>query len=98
MSKASDEKTEAAIEEILDQFKFELVYAYMQMTGWTYFDSQLTPTIDRLKETAEGLLKDVEKKNGNSLSAGGFEAAYNNVEGQPELSLRFVPLETVAYL
>ena len=94
----SKESEENAIEEILEKFKFELVYAYMKMVGWTYFNSPNTPTISQLKETAEGLLKDVEKKNGSRLISGGFEAAYNNVEGQPELSLRFVPLETVAYL
>ena len=67
----SKESEENAIEEILEKFKFELVYAYMKMVGWTYFNSPNTPTISQLKETAEGLLKDVEKKNGSRLISGG---------------------------
>lgn len=95
MSKKSEE---AAIEEILDQFKFELVYAYMKMVGWSYFDNPETPTVNKLKETAKSVLEAVEKKHGYRCQTGGFEASYNNVEGQHELSLRFIPLETVAYL
>ena len=98
MSKASDEKTEAAIEEILDQFKFELVYAYMKMVGWTYHNSSQTPTIATLKETAQWVLERVPKEKGSCVETGGFEASCDELEEGLTLSLRFIPLETVAYL
>ena len=91
----SKEYEEAAIEEILDNFKFELVYAYMNLVGWTYGGKSGTPTREDLRETARYLLEKVERKNGSRLFTGGFEASFSTIEfeGNDVLSLRFIPLE-----
>jgi hypothetical protein len=95
----SKESEETAIETILENFKFELVYAYMKMVGWTYFDSPETPTIKRMEKTARELLTKCKKKNGSSVRSGGFEASCTNDECSGlTLILSFIPLETIAYL
>jgi hypothetical protein len=88
-----------AIEEILEKFKFELVYDYMCRVGWTYFDNLQTPTIARLKETARSLLTEVRKENGAVLESGGFRAKYlvNECSG-PELELEFILTHSLAYV
>ena len=96
MSKQSESD---AIDSILQKFKFELVYAYMKMVGWTYRDQTHTPTIEQLRDTARGLLEDVKKKHGSRLLTGGFEASYYVEECcGPTLSLRFIPLETYEHI
>ena len=95
MSKESEQR---AIDQILQAFKFELVYAYMQLVGWTYFDSPQTLTRVKLEETARDLLERVEKKHGRSLRTGGFEAScYTEEEYGLTLTLQFIPLENSAH-
>lgn len=93
------EREQEVIEQILQNFKFELVYAYMKMVGWTYFDSSETPTIRKLEETARYVLEKCQKKHGHGLKTGGFEAECTNVEDCGlTLTLRFVPLQVEEYL
>ena len=93
------QSVEDAIEEILEKFKFELVYDFMRRTGWTYFDSPQTPTIARLRETAGHLLTEVRKEDGGTLETGGFRAKYlvNECSG-PELELEFILTHSLAYV
>lgn len=94
-----NESVENAIEEIIQNFKFELVYAYMKMVGWTYRNAPDTPTVNTLEETARGLLEDVKKEHGSRLLTGGFEASYYVEECYgPTLALKFIPLQTEAHL
>lgn len=95
----SAQTEETAINQIMENFKFELVYAYMKMVGWTHFDSPETPTIHRLTEKARELLTMCKKKHGSSIRSGGFEASYYVEEcSGPTLTLEFIPLETSAYI
>lgn len=88
-----------AIEEILATFNFEIVHTHMALTGWTYFDSPLTPTIERLKDTARELLEKAAEKNTTSIKGGGFEATMFRSKVEPsELTLAFIATETTAYV
>lgn len=67
------------IQKVIDNFDFQKVYNVMYHLGWTWFDSDDTPTIERMKENAVRLLKDISDYNGEyeyyySMSSGGFKA------------------------
>ena len=68
------------IQQIINNFDFQKVYNVMCHLDWTWFDSEKTPTIERLKNNAFSLLKDISDYNGEyedyySLSSGSFKAA-----------------------
>lgn len=68
---------EKHIECILENFDFVKVYNVMYNLGWTWYDSDNTPTINRLKESAKKLLEDVYNYDTDDvyyLSSGGFKA------------------------
>lgn len=87
---------EDAIERVIQGFDFGEVYSYMRSTGWTYFDSPNTPTIDRLKETARGLLQDATKIGTRWVRGGGFRAEL--VDNRSELTLEFVLTSNSEYV
>ena len=71
-----------AIKRILKEFDFEKVHITMKSLNWTYFwTNGKAPSIKQLKETAEGLLKDVAYNKSisfDTISSGGFQASYIN--------------------
>lgn len=71
-------KTEADIEAILDDFDFEYVRSYMQLTHWSWRNAENEdgiPTIDELKSQARKLIEDViyDKEEHRFISTGGFK-------------------------
>jgi len=67
------------IQKIIDNFDFQKVYSVMKCLDWIWFDSDDTPTIERMKGNVFKLLKDVSDYNGEyedyySVSSGGFKA------------------------
>lgn len=77
---------EKLINEILNEFNFERCHKVMKHLGWVWISSNQTPSVEKLKETAEELLRhsiESSKKNKTndyySVSTGGLKAtAYRN--------------------
>ena len=59
------------IQVIRNNFPFATVHRLMDVTRWRYYDSNNTPSIDRIKETLCDLLKSV--KSGECIGTGGFD-------------------------
>ena len=80
-----------SIETIIEEFDFELVRSYMLINKWTIMtgiERGLTiPTVDDLKNVAQGLLEDVVQSDHNPsfISTAGFFA----LKWGEELSLYF---------
>ena len=84
---------EKLIEEILENFDFDIVKKVMEAVDWTYFDSEEVPTTYRLIKTARERLEDaynmaIERKKDCNSSCGGFKVFAGYVEEK----------ETVTYL
>jgi hypothetical protein len=92
------DKDRQSIDELIDNFDFEKVQAYMALTGWKYFDSENAPTIQQLKETARETLIPVAEKKSRWSMFGGFRADRYEDEGQTELVLMFVAIENSVYV
>jgi len=71
-----DFKYKNIINKIENGFPFFTVYRVMDVTGWQYFDSPNTPTIEKIKNTLFRLVNDV--KDDFTLGTGGFDVNYKN--------------------
>jgi hypothetical protein len=71
-----DFKYKNIINKIENDFPFFTVYRVMDVTGWQYFDSPNTPTIEKIKNTLFRLVNDV--KDDFTLGTGGFDVNYKN--------------------
>lgn len=91
-------KKEELIENILENFDFEKVKKVMDFLGWTYYDSEETPSTYRLIKSAKRLLEDTYERALNnktlySTSCGGFKVMAHYCEEKEEifsLSLEFI--------
>lgn len=89
---------EKLIEGILENFNFDKVRKTMEFLGWTYYNSEETPTTYRLIKSAKERLEQVyegatQNKKDYSSSSGGFKAfaEYNEETGIVDfLELSFV--------
>ena len=63
---------EKAIARCMKDFDFNKVYAAMSTVKWVYFDGP--PTLERIKECALSLLRDLGKQDYVMCSTGGFVA------------------------
>lgn len=61
---------------IREDFPFDTIYNIMDACEWRYYDSNNTPSIDRIKETLCDLLKSV--KSGECIGTGGFDVEFKN--------------------
>lgn len=94
MSFITEEQT---IEKLIANFDFEKVQKIMKCLDWQYWDSEETPSIERLKETAISNLKSccnsINNKQGKKkvvCCAGGFVAtARKYKDGELCLELSF---------
>jgi hypothetical protein len=59
-----------------EDFPFFTIHRIMDVTRWRYYDSNNTPSIDRIKETLCNLLKSV--KSGECIGTGGFDVEFKN--------------------
>lgn len=77
------------IKRIMNNFNFEECRKVMCALDWTYMDDENSPSLDKLKETANKLLKAVADENqyGHTHSTGGFEA---RLDFNGDLHLKFV--------
>lgn len=57
-------------------FPFSIIHRIMDVTRWKYYDSQNTPTIDKIKNTLFRLVNDV--KNNYNVGTGGFDVTLKN--------------------
>jgi len=69
------------INDIISTFDFEFVHAYMTVNKWTWGCEKTAPSIERLINVAESLLREVieeSKNDGDSsfCSTGGLKASY----------------------
>jgi len=71
-----DFESKNIINKIKSDFPFFTVHRIMDVTGWLYFDSPNTPTIDKIKNTLFRLVNDV--KDDFTLGTGGFDVNYKN--------------------
>lgn len=77
-----------AIDEIMDNFDFNIVRRTMAALGWTWVTSEeIIPTESELRTTARGLLKDAIECE-STAETGGFRASYNPTDG--DLNLEFI--------
>ena len=82
-------KEKQAIEDILQDFDFERVYAAMEALEWTWFDSKgKTSSIKALKKTAKEVLENAVNEK-TTISTGGFHAEYDKNKGSSFLTLSF---------
>ena len=89
-----------SIQEVLDQFDFDKVHAYMELTKWRYFDSPNTPTIETLKRVAKDLLTQVKIGRIPWTMTGGFKASIldGGREEPSELHLDFIAVQSSTFL
>ena len=59
-----------------DSFPLITIRRMMEVVGWRYYDSEETPTIDRIKGMVLYLLK--VSKSSNNVDCGGFSVSHNN--------------------
>ncbi len=87
------------INEIMNEFDFDIVHACMVGMGWTWFSAKginSIPTVSEIKSTAYCLLKDIvieylrNKKTGY-MGTGGFEVSY--IHDDDYMDLKFVVTE-----
>jgi hypothetical protein len=84
------------IDEILDEFDFEVVYRTMKALDWTWYGSVESPTIGDLRRQARKLLQELLRNNHCCVGTGGlfaykedglvglrFEVAKFEVEKEP---------------
>jgi len=62
------------INEILDEFDFEIVHRTMKALDWTWHGSVESPTIGDLRRMARGLLQELLKHNHYCVGTGGLFA------------------------
>ena len=62
------------VEEILDEFEFELVHRTMKALEWTWHGSVESPSIGDLRRMARGLLQELLKDNNQCVGTGGLFA------------------------
>ena len=66
---------ETKIKHIMNNFNFLRVHKTMTFLNWRWYNSPCIPTIEKIKEVALRLLRDVSKGNTNSsVASGGFKA------------------------
>jgi hypothetical protein len=51
--------TNLIVRDALQTLDFQTIHAHMVQNNWTYFFDQAVPTIERLRETAAGLVRSV---------------------------------------
>ena len=92
-------KYQKAIDELVENFDFEKVQAYMALTGWTYCGAgKTTPTIEDLKKTARYALSELANNHDRWVATGGFRADLYKDKDSVELSLSFVAVEDTVYV
>jgi hypothetical protein len=73
-------KIDFSYENILNKiggdFPFFTIHRIMDVTGWKYYNSNNTPSIDQITKTLYGLLKSV--KSGECIGTGGFDVELKN--------------------
>lgn len=95
---------QSAVEEIMEQFPFEQVHAYMVLTGWRWLSGKGlfgVPTLEQVRDTARDLLTRAEasERTRYEIMTGGFRATATRSRVEPdELHLSFEPWGTTAYL
>jgi hypothetical protein len=62
------------IDEILDEFNFELVHRTMKALDWTWYGSDGVPTIGEIRRRARELLRELIKDNHRCIASGGLYA------------------------
>jgi hypothetical protein len=62
------------IDEILDEFDFEIVHRTMKALEWTWHGSVESPSIGDLRHMARGLLQELLKGNNHYIGMGGLFA------------------------
>ena len=69
------------IKEILQNFDFEKVHAYMTLTSWTWGPDNLVPSMGHIVESAKRLMSEALKEK-TSMATGGFHVIYSkgNIE------------------
>jgi hypothetical protein len=67
---------ENILNKIEEDFPFFTIHRIMDVTRWRYYNSNNTPSIDRIKETLYSLLKSV--KSGECIGTGGFDVEFKN--------------------
>lgn len=68
-------ETEKQIDYVMDNFNFEIVRLAMKLKDWKWADSDDSPTLEMLRETAHKLLQElVSRPEVNSVGTGGFVA------------------------
>ncbi len=67
---------DSKIEKIISEFDFQKVHGIMGLLDWKYFDSEKTPTVEKLKDTAITVLKQalVNADKHSRVACGGFIA------------------------
>ena len=68
------ENTRILIEEITDEFDFEIVHRTMKALEWTWHGSVESPSIGDLRRMARGLLQELLKDNNQCVGTGGLYA------------------------
>jgi hypothetical protein len=68
------ENTRILIEEITDEFNFEIVHRTMKALNWTWHDTDGVPTIGDLRRQARELLQDLLRHNHYCVGTGGLFA------------------------
>lgn len=90
------------IQDIINDFDFETVRAYMHLVKWKYKDEKETPSIEELKHTALYLLGQCEDRarlkpnETTSCSTGGFKAVYTSYDRN--LRLEFIIVKDKAFM
>ena len=82
-----------AVEDIIQRFNFYKVHIAMAAVGWKYWDTPYhTPSVEKLKDTARGMLISlVDNPESARSSTGGFVASrYKDKNGEEFLHLEFV--------
>ncbi len=62
------------IDEIMDEFEFEIVHRTMKALEWTWHGSVESPSIGDLRRAARGLLQELLKGNSHYVGMGGLYA------------------------
>lgn len=63
-----------SINEVIAQFNFKNVRAYMEQHNWYWRDQGRVPTIAELKETADHVMQEAFSNESGYCASGGFEA------------------------
>jgi len=84
--------TQPTITNIIERFDFEKVRALMILNNWTWMGEKESPTVERMKDTADNLYVSIlnSSRPNTRISTGGFVLSRWEWDTSVELELSFV--------